>query len=77
MNEHVPDNQNAYRMHNGKTEHITDINGRVQYSTKYICKRISTTVDHINRTVFVSPVSAMTSTNIVFADPRGAFFSYG
>ena len=42
-----------------------------------LSKRISTTVDHINRTAFVSPVSAMTSTNIVFADPRGAFFSCG
>ena len=34
-------------------------------------------VDHKYRTAFVSPVSAMTLINIVFADPRGAFFSCG
>ena len=68
-NEHVPDNQNAYRMHNGQTEHRTDIKGRVPDSTRYICKRITTTIDHINRTAFAFPISAMTSTNIVFADP--------
>ena len=41
-NEHVPDNQNAYTMHNGQTENITDINWRVQDSTRYmyICERI-------------------------------------
>ena len=35
-NEHVPDNQNAYRMHNGQTEHRTDINGRVQDSATFL-----------------------------------------